>query len=173
MPGTRAPASQESISVVQIAIPGFRDYRQTEMDRGFVVWDTFYQPINQRVSNHADAVRVGDRDWTFQSCGARHFSISVKRKPGPEDAVMRVFAARQNYSYSRSNGALANDELSFACDKRRMPDFYTFDIGDCIKRTGRSIKWNTQVTSPGLADAAAFADALGLKRIKIALFHLG
>src|SRR5258708_24302 len=108
----------ESVNVVEIAIPGLGDYRERPPVALHVGTAALDLPGDDCVSNHSDAVRVGDHHGTIEKSGvvdpgrAGHLSIAVECEPGGEHGVVAGFAARMNGCDSGANGTFAN--LKFA-----------------------------------------------------------
>src|SRR5207245_473826 len=72
----------KAIAIVEVAIPGLRYHRHRPGLKELVVLDL---PSNDFISDHADTVRIGNHDRTFQEArlvhpgGPGHFAIAVER----------------------------------------------------------------------------------------------
>src|ERR1700694_681306 len=136
----------ESVDVVKIAIPSFRDYRKgppVTLHIGRAVLDL---PRDDSVADHAHAVRVGDHDGTVEKSGvvdpgrAGHFAVAVEREPGRENSVVAGLSAGMNGGDAGAHRAFADFEFAFAGDQSRVTDLDTFHVGDGIVRAGSAIE---------------------------------
>ena len=121
-----------------------------------VGWSFLDSPGNDGVSDHAYAVGVGDHDWAiekagfFEPCGARHFSISVERKPGAEHLIEGILATREDGGDSGAYRAFSDFEFATAGDERGVSHFNALHVGDGIVGAGSAVEWDAQVTGSGL-----------------------
>ena len=107
-------------------------------------------PLDNRVADHADAVRIGDHDGAFEETGfldpsrASHFPISVERPPASENGVVhRLFAAGEYRSNAGADRTFANLKLAFAGNERSVADGDTRDVSDGVKRSGSAVERNS------------------------------
>src|SRR4029077_5521397 len=106
-------------------------------------------PLNYRVADYADAVRVGDHYRTLEEAGffdpgrAGHFPIAVERPPAGEDGIAHgIFTARKNGGDSGAYGTRADLQFSFAGDECGVADGDTGNVSDGVKRAGGAVERN-------------------------------
>src|SRR4029077_7027333 len=90
------------VDVVEPAVPRFGDDGERPPVAGRIGLAVRDAPLNDRVADHADAVRVGDHHWAFEEAGlfdpgrAGHFAVAVERPPAGEHRIAHgILAARQ------------------------------------------------------------------------------
>ena len=142
----------KTVDVVEPAIPCFRDDRQRPPVTRRIRLAVIEAPLNDRIANDSDAVRVGDHHGAFEKAGlfhpsrAGHFTVAVQRPPAGEDRIAhRIFSARKHGGHSRANRPLANLQLSFAGNERSVPDGYAGNIGDGVERPGCAVKRDAEI----------------------------
>ena len=98
--------------------------------------------------NHADAVRVGEHDWTFeltgllQPGGTGHLTIAVQREPGAE------YRLHQGVPSEGENGGDAGAHLAAIrqiLHQRVVSNHHPRDVGDRVPRPRASVEGNAQI----------------------------
>src|SRR5882762_6974248 len=146
----------ESVDVVEIAVPGFGHHGQRPPVAFHVGLAALDFPGDYGVTNHADAVRVGDQDGTVEEAGvfepgcAGHLAVAVEREPGAEDGVVGILAAGMNSGDAGADGAFSYLELAVAGDERGVSDFYAVDVGDGVILPGVAVEGDAKVAGSGL-----------------------
>src|SRR5882762_8779036 len=146
----------ESVDVVEIAVPGFGHHGQRPPVAFHVGLAALDFPGDYGVTNHADAVRVGDHDGAVEEAGvfepgcAGHLAVAVEREPGAEDGVVRILAAGMNGGDAGADWAFSDFELAAAGDEGGVSDFDAVDIGDGVVRSGVAVERDAKVAASGL-----------------------
>ena len=115
-----------------------------------------YLPGDDRVADHADAVRVGDHHGAVEKAGvvdpggAGHFAVAVEGEPGGENGVVTGFAAGMDCGDSGADGAFANYEFALAGDERGVADFDSFNVCDGVVGAGSAVEGDAEIAGAGL-----------------------
>ena len=114
----------KTIDIIEPAVPGFGDDRQTPPVAGRVGRAVFNSPCNDSVTRDTNAMRVRNHDWSFQKPafvyprGARHFAVAIQAEiAGVNRVVERIVSTRNDCGNAGAHRALANFQFSFATDK--------------------------------------------------------
>ena len=119
------------------AVVGLGDDRQPPRLQRVLLRDF---PLDDRVADDADAVRVGDRDRTFEQPALLHprrpghLAVAVEREPRGEHRIGVGLAARVHDGDAGAHRALADDELAAAGDQRGVADLDAGNVGDGVER---------------------------------------
>ena len=147
----------ETVDVVQPTVPGFRDDGQRPPVTGGIGLAVRDAPLNHRVANDSDAVRVGDHHRALEEAGllhpsgAGHFAISVLRKPSGEDRVVHgIFSARQNSGDAGADWTFADLQLAFTGNQGGVADEDAIDIGDGVEFSSCAVEGNAKIASARL-----------------------
>src|SRR5690606_14411613 len=92
--------------------------------------------------------------------GAGHLAIAVQRVPAGK-ARPEGLAARQDGGDAGADGALADLDLAFALDDRRITYGDALDIGNRVVRAGRPDKGNAEVAGARLVRCRCRAERYG------------
>src|SRR5579864_3329950 len=124
----------ETIDVVQVAIPSFRNNWKRppvlDWNRGSV----FQLPVDNGVAHNAHAVRIGDHHGAVKKagfldpCGAGHLAVAVLGEPSCKYGIHGGFASGENCCDTGTNRSDAHLQLSFAADQGAIPDLDSFDV---------------------------------------------
>ena len=131
------------------AVVGFGDDRQPPRLQRVLLRDL---PLDDRVAHDADAVRVGDRDRTFEQPAlldpgrAGHLAVAVEREPRGEHRIGVGLAARMHDGHAGAHRALADDQLAAAGDQRGVADLDAGHVGDRIERPGGAANRQLEIT---------------------------
>jgi hypothetical protein len=130
----------KAVDVVEPAVIGLRHDRQApRLQPG-----PAYLPLQDRITHHANAVRIRDRDRIFHKAAfldprrAGHLAIAVEREPRAEYRVRARFAAGQDHRHARAHGPLSDHALSVSSDDRGMAHLYPRHIRDRVVTPGRA-----------------------------------
>ena len=108
-----------------------------------------HSPIDDRVTHHADTVRVCNRDRAFEKAtffdprGARHLPVAVQTENAGINGIV-FLPARQNRGHPGSNRSLPDLEFALATDQRGVTNLNTSDVGDRVEFSRRPVKWNAK-----------------------------
>lgn len=109
-------------------------------------------PANGGMMNHAHRMRVGDADGAKEIAGlinpvkACHLTIAVEIKmTDPDRPGIFTLAARHDGSYTGADRTFAYLQWSVTFNQRGKTHLDTRDVSDGVKRTGRSVKRDTDI----------------------------
>src|SRR6185503_1931464 len=149
----------KAVDVVEVAVVGFRDDRQQPRLRVLLALD---RPLDRRVADDADAVRVGDEDRPLEKPGlfdpgrAGHLAVAVHREPAGEHLILRRLAARQDGGDAGTNRPAPDLQRPVAGDERGDADLDAGNVGNRVERPRRAVKRDAEIARAGLALRARF-----------------
>src|ERR1041385_6633007 len=137
---------EEGVDVVEPAIRGFRHEGAGPALKNSAV---FHLPLNDRVTDNAHTVRISNPNGTFEKaaflhpCRTGHFAIAIKREPGCKYRIMILFAARVDDGHTCP--------CRFSFNNGAVPNGHAWNVCDGIVSSGRTFKWNPQISGAKLA----------------------
>ena len=141
----------EAVDVIQPAVPGFRDDRQTPPVAGLIRRAVRESPGDDRVARHADAVGVRHNDRPFEKSAfvhprrAGHLAVAVQAEDaGVNRIVERIVSARNDRRHAGAHRALADFEFSLAADQGGKADFNASDVRDRVQLSRGAVEGNAE-----------------------------